>query len=339
MDRRLLTWAVGISCQAGAGDDRPLRRGSLATRSRISSDVTETIRIFRAPLRSGLVGVDHAKQVAYCLTHGVLGLGWRLEPPPRSLEEALSRVRAEFSGSAASTIRRFAEAPGGSLVWSRDVTGRYLLGSFCGPWRYESSAEATVVNVHQVRPVSWAPRSLLDVEVPGAVIRAWVGPGSSFSEIHNETARLFSVRLLDELQGKSPATLQMSRANVLRELLDPFDVEDLVYMCLQLAHDYLVVPASRRTDTSTYEYVLMRRKDARKAVVQVKTGSAAVDVDALLSAAAGEAQAIAYATSGSYVGATERAIIITDDELLTFARTHDGFLPPRVRRWFDYARA
>jgi hypothetical protein len=292
--------------------------------------------IYRVPLRSEAIGVDHARQVAYCLAHGVVGPGWGLPPPPpASLEEALERLR-RISKSGADTVRRFAAAPTGSFVWSRNLSGRYLLGRLDGEWRFDASPDAEAVDLQHVRPVAWAPRALLDDEVPAAVVRAWAGRGTSFSQIHSSTARLMSVRVFDELTGAQPQPLSLSRADVVRELLHPLDVEDLVCTFLQVREDYLVLPGSHRSDTPAHEQVLVSRADGHRAIVQVKTGDTFVDLELLRAAAADDTRAFAYSTTGKYLGDPKGVQIIDEDELLEFACDTPQFLPRRVRRAFEY---
>ena len=273
------------------------------------------------------------------MREGVTGLGWALDPPaPATLDEALRRTRARTDWKGAHhTIRRFAQVADGSLVWTRGQDGRFHLGEISGPWRYDASAAAARVDVHHVRPVVWAP-SMLAESVPGAVIRAFSGRGSSFSEIHNDAARIYSDHLFNASTGKTVAQLRISAASVLRDFLDPIDVEDLVYVFLQVDEGYVVLPASRRTDTQAYEYELIERSSGKRAVVQVKTGKSRVDLTELASAAGQHGHAFAYATGGGYHGsASESVRVLRDEELLAFARTHPALLPARVRTWFEIA--
>jgi hypothetical protein len=200
----------------------------------------EPPRIYRAPLRSAGRGVDHATQVSYAREKGVVGPGWGFGPDaPRSLDEALERLwQGDKRGF--HVVRRFALAPTGSLVWSRDLNGRYLLGQLVGTWRYHRSRQAAAVDLQNVRPVTWAPQAVLEDVVPAAVVRAWAGRSTSFHEIHNSLARLLSVRLYDTLMGKEPEPLELTQAEVVRELLHPFDAEDLVCVFLQVRHNYRV---------------------------------------------------------------------------------------------------
>jgi hypothetical protein len=297
-------------------------------------------RIYRRPLRSlGANAASPREQVEHCLREGVTGLGWALDPPaPTTLDEALRRTRARPDWKGAEhTIRRFANAPQGSLVWTRGADGRFHLGEISGPWRYDASAEAARVDVHHVRPTVWAP-SMLAESVPGAVIRAFSRQGSSFSQIHNDAARLYSGHLFDTSMGRAAAKLRISRATVLHSYLDPIDVEDLVYVFLQVEEGYIVLPASRRTDTKAYEYELIQRDSGQRAVIQVKTGDSRVALAEVASAAGPDGAAFAYATGGGYDGPADCKVRrLRDEELLAFARTYPALLPGRVRHWFEVA--
>jgi hypothetical protein len=294
-------------------------------------------------MRSGKPGVDHRRQVEHCLRLGQVAIGWGvLEQPPTTLEETLERVR-EFPASgwgsrAAGTIRRFADAEWGSLIWSRHPDGTWLLGELKGAWRPDYSPAACAVDAHQVRDVLWAPRRLYSEEVPGSVIRAFSGRGSSFSEIHNENGRLFSAALFAELTGSKIEKLGLTPEQILQDFLDPFDVEDLVFSYLQVERGYLVLPASRRTNNPTYEYAVVEREGGRLVPVSVKTGATFVDVGQLASTAEAGGKAVAYSTEGNYMGdGSGRVELIDNAELLRFARSSTELLPPRVRRWFRYA--
>jgi hypothetical protein len=194
------------------------------------------------------------------------------------------------------------------------------------------------MDLQNVRPVRWAPETVLEDVVPAAVVRAWAGRNTSFHEIHNALARLLSIRLYDTLMGKAPEPLELTQAEVVRELLDPFDAEDLVCVFLQVMHNYIVLPASHRSDTPTYEQLLISRDDGHRAIFQVKTGNTPVDLQSLRKAAANDAHAFAYSTTGAYSGDKRGLSIIEEDELLTFARQQDQYLPDRIRRAFEYSR-
>jgi hypothetical protein len=287
--------------------------------------------------------VDPAEQVDHCLKHRLVGLGWGVhgDPPPTTLAETYKRIREQGHGWAPGIhiIRRFAAAKEGSLIWTRHPDGTWLLGKMTGDWRPDYSAEAWEVDVHQVRDCAWAPQRILSEEVPGDVIRRFSGRGSSFSEMHAPLARAYSNWLYADLTGGSVKLPKISNADVLRELLDPFDVEDLVYVYLQAVRNYLVLPASRRTDTAAYEYALIERDTKQLAVTQIKSGDTPVDLSALAATVGDDKIGFAYATSGQYDGdGGKRVECLSDDELLGFAKSHPDLLPPRVKRWLQFAQ-
>jgi hypothetical protein len=294
--------------------------------------------IYRVPLRSGKPGVDHAKQVAYARKHGVAGPGWGVGgPPTTNTKEVLRRLR-KGPRSGYNTVLRFEAAPTGSYVWSRDMNGRYLLGVLAGEWEYDASPDAEEVDLQNFRRVRWARRSLLDDEVPAAVVRAFSGRGSSFTQIHSEFARMMSPRLYAQLKGRKPEPLRLTPAVVVRELLHPLDVEDLVFAFLQIVHDYIVLPGSHLPSTPAYEQVLISRRNGRRAIVQVKTGGTPVKLGQLRKAAADDARAFAYSTTGRYVGKREGIHIISEQRLLKFMNEQPQFLPARLRRLLEWTR-
>jgi hypothetical protein len=149
---------------------------------------------------------------------------------------------------------------------------------------------------------------------------------------------MYSRALLDELLGRPVARIAQDPLDILRSMLDPFDVEDLVYVYLQAVRDWLVLPASRNTSTATYEYVLVHRTTRQLAIAQVKTGASAVQMNRLSRAAGEDHVAFAYSTEGRYEGSGDgRITVIGDEDLLSFVSNCPQLLPPRVRRWFAVA--
>lgn len=123
-------------------------------------------------------------------------------------------------------------------------------------------------------------------------------------------------------------------------LLDPYDVEDLVYVWLQAIEGYLALPRARARDTPAYEFTMIHRESGRKAIAQIKTGAAVVDLDHLASAAPDDqTDLFAYATDETaYSGSPSATVrLIKSAELLAFVAAHSPLLPPRVRLWFELA--
>jgi hypothetical protein len=310
------------------------------------AEITDLPVVWRTKLRSTLHN-DHAAQVAHCVDRGLIGIGWGIEALPSrssmaSVFDAIENNPEHGWGKRSlSIVRRFAtEAKPGDFVWTRDTSGQYLLCRITGPWRYDNTKAAKAVDVHQVRRAGWAPKPLNDLDVPGGVIRCFIGVGTSFSRIHDENARRVTGWLWDKLHGRPLPSLDITPQDVLTSHLDPYDVEDLVYVWLQMTKNYVVLPKARQRDMPAYEWTMIHRKTGRPAIAQVKTGATPVNLTELANAAeANDMATFAYATSGSYEGdpglVTE---VISPAGLLNFARRHPDLLPPRVRTWFELAR-
>lgn len=306
-------------------------------------DAVSVPTIWRTKLRSLKPGVDHQEQVDHNFDDGIVGIGWGIEglPDGASLDDVLAAIDAEpdWTKDAVHTVRRFGkDAEIGDYIWTRDLHGRFRLGRIAGPYRYENSELAKRTDTHQVRDCDWANQPLSELEVPGAVIRGFVGTSTSFSRMWDEGARTYTAWLWEKLHGRDPAPLSFTHLQILRQL-EPYDLEDLVYTWMQVAEDYLALPKARRTDTPAYEWTMLNRKTFAPAIVQVKSGDQAVDLEAL-AAAAPNAETVLFAcsASGQFIGHPPREVrCVSPDELVAFVRGHERLLPPRVSTWFELA--
>jgi hypothetical protein len=109
---------------------------------------------------------------------------------------------------------------------------------------------------------------------------------------------------------------------------------------MQVRGGYLALPRARRTDTPAYEWTMLHRKSHRPAIVQVKSGEQAVDLEALAAAAPDdETMLFAYSAAERYTGSPDREVSrITTTQLLKLVEKHPEVLPPRVRHWFELAK-
>lgn len=307
------------------------------------TDIVSPPTIWRTKLRSLKLGVDHQEQVDHNFNDGLVGIGWGIEElsDGASLEDVLAAIGSQpgWTKDAVHTVRRFGkEAEIGDYIWTRDLHGRFRLGRIAGHYRYENTELAKRTDTHQVRDCEWANQPLSDLEVPGAVIRGFVGTSTSFSRMWDEGARIYTAWLWEKLHGRDPAPLSFTHLEVLRQL-EPYDLEDLVYTWMQVAEGYLALPKARRTDTPAYEWTMLNRKTFAPAIVQVKSGDQAVDLEAL-AAAAPDAETVLFACSanGQFTGHPLREVrCVSPDELVAFVREHERLLPPRVRTWFELA--
>ncbi|MGH2892486.1 MAG: hypothetical protein ACRDPM_04345 [Solirubrobacteraceae bacterium] len=94
-------------------------------------------------------------------------------------------------------LKRFAELPVGSIVWTRTADGRYAVGHISGPWRYDDSAAARRVGIHHVRPARWGQRLLSPEEVPVDVVETFARGGRNLQQIHSDVAERQTAALVE----------------------------------------------------------------------------------------------------------------------------------------------
>jgi hypothetical protein len=227
---------------------------------------------------------DRAELIEYCLTNRVLGMGWGAhyfrDDVPRDFDDYYPGAEKAWPKKL-SSVRSFHAAALGALVWFRDLQGRYYLARLIGEWRLLHGRLAEHLDLANVRDVEYAPVHS-QADVPGAVIRAYAAPKQlTFCHVTDRGARAYSALLASELLGGDPPDLGLSTGDVLRSLLGPLDVEDLVAAFLQDTRDYIALPARQTKSTAVYEYILKHRRKGHIAVVQVKTGHGTVPVDTL----------------------------------------------------------
>ncbi|WP_214369076.1 hypothetical protein [Pseudonocardia sp. H11422] len=163
--------------------------------------------VYRAPMRSrdGLPsGVGRA------LAEGVCGIGGVVEPAPDDLDDAIARVAATYDDRTAARLRRFAEAPDGAFVWTRDGDGGYHLGRLTGSWRYDGSAAARAVDLVHVRDCTWLPEPVPEADVPTGTVRTFARGGRNLQQTHDhpiseQTRAVWHERGQGSVATRSPA--------------------------------------------------------------------------------------------------------------------------------------
>lgn len=303
--------------------------------------------VWRTKLRSTLHS-NHTEQVEYCRSRNLIGIGWGHPDIPKgsSSEEVsqfiLGHDHPKWTKSGADTVRRFAtDAKAGDFVWTRDTNSKYLLCRIAGPHRYKFDKKSSAVDVHQQRRVVWAPKPVGEFDVPGGVVRSFIGQSSSFCRIHDRATRVLTPCIWADLTGQTMDKPKFSAMEVLTELLDPYDVEDLVYMWMQVKLGYVALPRTQIKSTPVYEWTMVSKKTGQPAIVQVKTGREHVNLSELAGARpTKDTKTFAFATDG--LAPTDDVslvdVLIKPDQLLRFVERYNNLLPQRIRAMFDLAK-
>lgn len=151
--------------------------------------------VYRAPMRSRDDAVPRGVGPERALELGICGIGGRLEPAPGSLAEAVVTADAQSGIRLAWRIERFAKAPIGAFVWTRDVDGLIYLGRIAGPWAYDAGEDAAAADLVHVRRCEWLARPIDPAEVPAGVRATFARNGRNWQRIHDVDAERLSAVL------------------------------------------------------------------------------------------------------------------------------------------------
>lgn len=286
-------------------------------------------QVWRLHVRPKGGDADADKSVAYCMANGIVGMGWGLPPELGHKSDDFDWYAAaatQHHTSAWNSVRLFArEARVGDLVWFRDTKGVYYIAELLTDWMYRASGtQAVAADIFNVRQARIIEVGIADA-VPGKILSNFV-QGTTFRRIRSPGMLAFS----EDIAG-----LPLSRpiGGDAFEFMSAEDLEDVVFTYLQVAGWY-VVPASRRTDTAHYEFVLVNRLGGERALVQVKSGKTCISA----SAYKGPLKTFLYAACGKYGSDIPCNVsLITRAELDAFMEAHPQLLTHSAKRWLAMA--
>lgn len=159
--------------------------------------------VFRAPMRSPGDGASAGAAVERALTRGICGMGGRIEQVPASFASALRAVDRAHGERFARRIERFAAAPNGAFVWTRDAGEAFWFGRLTGGWRYDRDADAIAVDLVHVRPCDWLAHPVDDRDVPAEVRASFGRGGRNWQAIRAPDAAPATARLWERHRAPS----------------------------------------------------------------------------------------------------------------------------------------
>jgi hypothetical protein len=131
------------------------------------------------------------------LEHGLVGIGDALPAPAATLAAAVEAAARAHGEKAGRMLRRFAELPDGTFVWTRGESS-YFLGRIAGPWRYDDSDAAREVGIHHVRPTRWLDGPFGEHEVPAGMVASFARGGRNLQRTHGEAVERQTAALWQE---------------------------------------------------------------------------------------------------------------------------------------------
>lgn len=151
--------------------------------------------VYRAPMRSRRSDAPAGAAVERAFAQGLVGMGGTLDPAPRSVAEAATLAAEQHDERLAARIERFADAPDGAFVWTRDDDGLAWLGRLAGPWRYDASPDASAADLVHVRPCEWLGAPIADAAVPPAVKATFARGGLNWQRTHDTAVASLSAAI------------------------------------------------------------------------------------------------------------------------------------------------
>ena len=234
--------------------------------------------LFRIHIRPGGGDADMETTFAYCLKHGFLGAGWRVDLDHNTTvweEYHAKAIQTHGSVPVCQYIQRWVSE--GSLVWTRDTGGQYYLARVTSGWEYWYCAEAVEQDIDIANVFRCEIRRVHIDAVPGKVV-ACFRARRTIQEVASESAFTYSKFLWNALAGSAVYEIEAESCQDIFMLLDDQETEDLLFLYLQSLGWY-VVPNSRAKDTMAFEYLLVRPGSGELAAAQVKTGGVVLDRD------------------------------------------------------------
>lgn len=279
---------------------------------------------FRLHLRPYGGAADARTSFEYCLRHGVLGVGWRTETQRST--KVWDEYYAEASGihdnlNVCSYIHRRVRP--GDLVWTRDTDGQYYLARVTSPWEYWVTTEAVEKDIDIANVFRCDIRPVPTDAVPGKVIASF-RPSRSIQAIADAKAREYSKHLWNTLTGEATYEVDAGMFADFFMMLDDQETEDLLFLYLQ-CRGWYVLPHSRKADTMSFEYMLVRPGSGEIAWAQVKTGNTPLNREAY---ARYPHQVILFQANEQYTGKEAANVTtISRAEVLEFVDGASDWLP------------
>ena len=310
------------------------------------------MRLWKLNIKTASAPGKNPKQ--FCLENSIMGVGW---PISDSTEGASQQTFLKAANETYGTKKNHVppglramveEVAIDDLVWTRDGSNIYYMGRVLSGWRYVVGAEPSKDwegnNIHNIREVEWHKIGTAEA-VPWG-IRKQFSRGTLGGINKDGRAMLeFSKRLYHRLPStaKHPGapnySTEESSDKSFFALIGPDQCEDVVALYLQHIHGYLLYPSTSKKTTKTYEYVLVHPGDGHRALVQVKSGVAALNREVFQRLVETETTQPAtkiylFSTDDRYAGIEDPRIeCLSSKELERFVHDNTNLMPRSVSIW------
>ena len=281
--------------------------------------------LFRIHIRPQGGTDDMAATFQYCLDHGVLGVGWRVDGLDNTDDwEEYEQAAAPVHQSIQQPAYIYRSVTPGDLVWTRDPNGQYYLARVTAGWKYWTTPEGWEMDVDIANVFRCDFCEVALDEVPGIVVSRFGLRGKSIQRIRDHRALVYSQSLWNRCAEQQVYEVDVDGFPDIFAMLDAEETEDLVFLYLQ-SEGWYVVPKSRKVNLQRFEFMLTHSKTGEKAFTQVKTGNVRLNVDCY---ADDPHRIFLFQSNGHYDGQPADNVTCIDcGELKTFLKRHRCLFP------------
>ena len=267
----------------------------------------------------------------YCLKEQVLGVGWPTKTQKSGISwDEYEKEAAEIYGSGELSRGRYLKThiKPNDLLWTRDTKGNYYLAKVLSGWEYYTNKEAQDADITNVVRCKIHKVESVD-DVPGKVI-ACFRPSRTIQGIQDSVAQNYSRFLWNRLSASNDFEINIDEFRNIFTFLDSEQTEDIIFIYLQ-TKGWIVVPNSRKADTMSYEFYLIRKEDHRRAVVQIKTGWTSLDTTEWKEATE---HVFLFQSNGQYQGMSEGNIECIEPKVVEdFIYGNLDLMPENISHW------
>ena len=199
-------------------------------------------------------------------------------------QETYETIKGEkkkfFNGKINNSLNNLKKLKENDLVWIRSK-GKYYLGRITEKSHYlyayrDSKKDSDILKLginNQFTDVEWLEIGD-ESDIPGSISTSFIS-GTALRRIKQKGSLEISQILYNRHIKKDHYPFNKIENNIenFYSLLSPKDCEDLLYFCFYHKFKYVAVPSTNKTNTQTYEFVMLSPKNRKKKIyIQVKNG-------------------------------------------------------------------
>ena len=297
--------------------------------------------------QKGHEGGTREELVCLCLNQKspFLAIGWSYLYNNYSIDSFYDYLQAYYAAeNKKSTPHCFSKLSIDDLVWTRDLNGVYYLCRIIdAPKHFENESDRLRLDIGAIIRVELLKVGL---SVPGAIVSRFYstnGRQPALQAINNEKMLEYSKMIYNQLSGKIYYELLNTQYDIF-EMLDAWDLEELVVNYLQIKYDYYLSKNSITKHDSTIKIeceLFPRSKQVTKsAVVQVKVKRDAEqpwDYYDDYYFKENKDVFIFYANE-DYSGYKNEIKTISRKDLMDFISMYKKILPFSIQKWCDLCK-